>query len=335
MGKEIRETKYIILAILFFGIFSFLAGFLIQKELHKKTLANFVESFETIRLSSGEYNLIDPLVGTISPPATEVGIFTDIKKQLEKYLEAEKGSEEIIDYSFYYRELNSTLWFGINEEKSFTPASLLKLPIAIASYKQSEEDPNFKLNKKFVYTKEIASQNSTNPNNDASSLQIGKEYSVEELIELMIEKSDNGAKDLLFESMDKKYLNQFFELTNMDNPFLLTKYEISSKKYSLFLRILYNSSYINKQNSQNLLELLTKTSFKQGLVAGVPENTQVAHKFGVYNIDNGFMIHDCGIIYHPENAYLVCFMTKGNKAESLIRIIAHVSNMLYEFQSED
>ncbi|MCX6719655.1 MAG: serine hydrolase [Candidatus Staskawiczbacteria bacterium] len=57
--------------------------------------------------------------------------------------------------------------------------------------------------------------------------------------------------------------------------------------------------------------MLSKTTFNDGLVAGVPKGTTVSHKFGMYatskdeNITD-LELHDCGIIYYKTTPYLLC-----------------------------
>jgi beta-lactamase class A len=43
--------------------------------------------------------------------------------------------------SIYYRDFKNGPWILINGEETFTPASLLKVPIMIALYKLAETNP--------------------------------------------------------------------------------------------------------------------------------------------------------------------------------------------------
>ena len=56
----------------------------------------------------------------------------------------------------------------------------------------------------------------------------------------------------------------------------------TAKNYSKVFFALLNATYLNKENSEKALELLSNTDFTQGIVAGVPNNIKVAHKFGIY-----------------------------------------------------
>lgn len=313
---------------------SFWGGFL-QRERYK----DFLNGFRVIREDSDKYTFINPLIGNLTAPATDVGIFVDLKDEINSYLEHEKEIGNLYSYSLYFRDLSSGLWFGINESSAFFPASLFKLPIAIAAYKEGEENPAF-LTTELVYTQELANQNMEIQTNADSSLVVGRAYTVDSLIELMLINSDNGAKDLLANSISKRYISDLFRIVSLSDPVNMKSYEVSSRKYAHFLRVLYGSSYINEEHSEKILEALSKSTFRDGMVAGIPGNIKVAHKFGVYQFEdvvggvrqNSQQLHDCGVVYDLNNPYLFCFMTKGKDLETLYKIISHVSNLVYTYK---
>lgn len=305
----------------------------------KDKYADFVDSFRTVRENSDKYTFINPLIGGISAPSTDVGIYSDIRDQINSYLNSEIRKKSLYSYSFYFRDMNTGFWFGINENGNFSPSSLFKLPVAIAVYKQVENDPSF-LKKQLIYTKEISDVNVTKQLNAESTLVVGQQYSVNQLVEKMLTLSDNGAKNLLLSAIDKKYLDQLLKLVNFSNTVDTTTYDISSQKYANFLRILYGSSYVNEEHSEFILYLLAHSTFKDGIVAGLPTDVQVAHKFGVYEFPEKVdgkdvltvQLHDCGVVYYGTNPYVFCLMTKGKDDDSLFRVISSVSKMTYEHQ---
>ena len=121
-----------------------------------------------------------------------------------------------------------------------------------------------------------------------------------------------------------------FHDLNIDVPTEVPDFTISAKNYSTFLRILYNSTYLNDSDSEKALDILSKTTFVDGLVAGVPKGTTIAHKFGEHvSSFHEIELHDCGIIYYPQNPYLLCVMTKGQDFSKLAKIIADISAMVY------
>lgn len=335
--SKIKKHKnfYFVLFILALISIGYLVGVLSERNKYK----NFLQGFKTLRENTSKYSLINPLIGNITPPATDVGIYSDIKEEVESYLKEEMSRGNLYGYSFYFRDLNSALWFGSNESANFFPASLFKLPVAIAAYKKGEEDHTF-LETKLTYTEELLKQNNAMASNSETHLVVGNSYSIKELVSLMLINSDNGAKDLLLSAVDTKYINQIFETASLVDPKMMKTFDISSRKYALFLRMLYGSSYLDEEHSQLIMELLTKSTFKDGLVAGIPSDVPIAHKFGAYQFEETInnnnvlvqQLHDCGVIYHKTDPYLVCFMTKGKNSDVLYSIISHVSSLIYNYQ---
>jgi beta-lactamase class A len=152
-------------------------------------------------------------------------------------------------------------------------------------------------------------------------------------MERMIIYSDNEAVDLLFATLGATAPDSVFRdlqvVSSKDN---LNDNVISVKDYSSFFRILYNASYLNKQYSEKALHLLSKVTYKDGLVAGVPNGITVSHKFGERpgRGQFAFQLHDCGIVYYPNAPYLLCVMTRGNDNKILSSIIAEISTMVYQ-----
>jgi beta-lactamase class A len=204
----------------------------------------------------------------------------------------------------------------------------------VAYLKQSEKDPSI-LTKEFVYQPDLKAGLEKIPFDDPSNLVVGGTYSVDELIKKMIIDSDNGAKNLLLSNLDTKYLLQIYSELNLKTPDLENSYQISPKAYSLFIRILYNATYLSAANSEKALSILSKATFKDGLVAGVPAGTVVAHKYGEYadttNYNINFVeLHDCGIVYTPQNPYLLCVMTRGKDIKNLQNEIGAISKIVYD-----
>ena len=84
--------------------------------------------------------------------------------------------------------------------------------------------------------------------------------------------------------------------------------------------------------SEHALSLLAQSGYDVGIKAGVPKDVEVAHKFGERSGFEGDLkqLHDCGIIYYPENPYLLCVMTQGQNFDDLSATIGMISKMVYE-----
>lgn len=260
---------------------------------------------------------------------------TLMAKSLEKAL---KGTEEkaindpaIEHLSIYYRDLNNGPTMGFNENERFTPASLLKVPLMIAYLKKAENEPGI-LKKEVRYSNDVQVAPEDIITAAPVALEKGKSYAIDELIRYMIVYSDNAAAALLLKNIDMDFLMQVYKDLSITVPGMTGETEnfMTVKDYASFFRILYNASYLDPEMSEKALELLSTTEFKDGLIAGIPSGTAVAHKFGERNNNGLLQLHDCGIIYKDDNPYLLCVMTRGNNFDRLKNIIKEVSKKVWE-----
>ena len=165
------------------------------------------------------------------------------------------------------------------------------------------------------------------------AIKAGESYTIEQLIEYMIKYSDNNAKQILLRMADPASLLEVTSDLGIPTPKAGEDYVISPKMYSLFFRVLYNATYLNRAFSERAVNLLLQADFADGLVAGVPIGTEVAHKFGEASttIDTvtGFELHDCGVVYLPNHPYFLCVMTKGISVSDLEETIRSISQRTY------
>lgn len=239
--------------------------------------------------------------------------------------------------SFYFKDLTSGIWTGVNENERYAPASLEKVPIMIATLKQSESDPSL-LDKQIFYDGKI-DRNTKEYYQSQKHILPNHSYSVEELISYMIMYSDNNATALLLSVTPQHNLTEIFTDLGLPIPEKDT-YEtidfLSDRLYSRLFRVLYNSTYLNEENSEKALKLLSYTDFDNGIVSQVPKDVSVANKFGERTINNQNNVlvfrelHDCGIVYVPKNPYLICIMTKGDDFKKLESVIQDISKLTYD-----
>jgi beta-lactamase class A len=240
------------------------------------------------------------------------------------------SSGRATDIAVYFRHLMDGAWFGVNERENYTPASMLKVPVMITIYKQAETNPDI-LNKKLKYEKVYVEENPHYPPPD--KLEIGKEYTVDDLVSRMVKYSDNEAMYLLRANFDPTLFNNLYTDLKMKPPNdQISDDYMTVKEYAAFYRILFNASYLNEQMSTKALKVLSNISFNNGIPVGVPKGITVAHKFGerTYTDDNSKQLHDCGIVYLPKDPYLICIMTKGKDFSTLETVLRDISKSVWD-----
>ncbi len=281
-----------------------------------------------VREKDSNYKFINPLLSYDLPESKEFGEYLQLSRKLSDLIDSDKNQNLATDVSVYFRNSKGR-WVGINDNERYYPASLLKVVVMMAYYQQAQTNPEI-LDKQLTYTPEIQNQVTTSEFNTPSTLKLGDSYKIDDLIRGMIVDSDNGATFTLINSLNGKDLDEIYSDFGLKSPNSTNNYEISAKDYSLFFRILYNATYLNREYSEKALSLLSQASFKDGLVAGLPAKTVVAHKFGEHIVDQSTLeLHDCGLIY-AKQSFLLCVMTRGGKVEDLERVIRDITALAYK-----
>lgn len=242
-------------------------------------------------------------------------------------------------FSVYFRDLNDGQWVGVNEKDTFSPASLMKTPLLIAFLKNVERDPSL-LDRKMVadekYFKLATPQNFEIQN----KIRQGVTYSLREVIEIMIEDSDNVAATMIFEYIREEDFNSLLRAVGVFEGGESYNSDIRVKDFASFFRILYNASYLDREMSELALSILSKSNFNQGISAGIPDSVIVANKYGERTLGQKVnekttitrerQVHDCGIVYNGKSPYILCVMTKGNDFEKQLSFIKEISSYTYK-----
>lgn len=289
---------------------------------------------QDISLHKTGYTYISPLL-KCADSQINVSKITNLEKDMRAFITKEIGQGSVEEIAVYFHNLSDDSWISINRDFKFSPASLLKVPLMITYLKLAEYDSSIlqkKLKVKF-FDFQTALQNIQ----PAKSVENNKEYTVEELLQYAINYSDNQAANTLIYHLDPNFMNQVYTDLGLSVPGSESLENFMTvREYSSFFEILYNASYLDELMSEKALEILTKSTFTQGLNKGLPENVMVAHKFGERIVGTDRQLHDCGIIYMEKNPYLLCIMTKARLSSSsdfseLEHIISTISEKTYNY----
>lgn len=252
-----------------------------------------------------------------------------VKEEIRKIISENNQIGNITSASIYLRNLETGEWISINEDQNYHPGSLFKVPMMIYYLKESEKNPEL-LNRKLI----MASAQNELPNQTFNDKAIvpGKEYTIRELLKYMVSYSDNNATFLLNNYCNVDDFKKMFKDFNMAEPDVHNlAYTIKIKDYSIFLRTLYNATYLSAENSDYALSLLAESSFDKGLTQKIPSNIPVARKFGEMYDGNFKELHECGIIYCSNKPYMLAVMTQGHNSESMAKVISSISDTIFHF----
>lgn len=292
-----------------------------SSKLHYSDISN---SFSMLRLH--DKKLIAPLL--LANVNVESEKLSGLKADLDRAIHCWENKGHVRTASVYLRDLNTGDWISINEQETFMPGSLLKLPIMITWLKEEEIHPG-------TLGSQLVMPGQENPlpvqAYEGRTIVPGKPYRVSELLEYMIVDSDNSATSVLIYNMNKEGFKRLFNAVGLTAPDLSDlSYTISAKDYSRFFGLMYNATYLGESLSEQALQLLSKSKFRDGLLRELPTDVVVAHKFGEHSIKEYTEFSESGIIYRDNEPYVLTVMTKGNDIKEQSSLISELSLLAFK-----
>ncbi len=260
-----------------------------------------------------------------------------LQKKLEEDIEAWEKKDGILRVSVFSRDLNTRRFIGVNENDSFYMASLLKLPVAVAWYKLAEVEPVL-IDREIIYDGKINLYDKQNIKPE-KILEVGSNYSMKELIYNSLVYSDNTAAQILFDNLPNQFIDRILSALSLQftKPEGINENVITAKSYANIFRSLYNASYLTREYSDKILEILTETKYRDGALAKIPEDVLVAHKFAersYVNFDkkNIKQLHDCGLVYAKKGKepYTFCIMIEGESLDLMQSTVQDISKSIFD-----
>jgi len=289
--------------------------------LTKKTQSDTTFTQNTV--DSTDFKWLSPHLDSISRENRLIH-FAPLKADIQEYLKQYKD----VKISVYYEYLITGTNFSINVDYYTYPASLTKVPIAIMILN--------KINKgelSMDTTLPIKSTDKDSFSGELYKLPNGTTLSIRQLIEATIITSDNTAKNILYGLISTQDLNDFINELGMDKLFN-EQGDTTAKEYARVFRSLYYASMLTKEDSEYLLDLLTRTNRQKFMTAKLPDDVVVAHKYASTIPDKSYS--DVGIVYINERPFLIAITIDGREAKNFTQeqakdIISTITKKAYDY----
>ncbi|MFN7171051.1 MAG: serine hydrolase, partial [Candidatus Omnitrophota bacterium] len=249
--------------------------------------------------------------------------------EIEKRIKNLKGRTGI-----FIEDLTTGWKISFNHKEVFPAASLIKLPIMLSCFYAIKEG---KLNLKENVT--LKPSDKVGGSGILKNLPVGKTFTIERLLELMITVSDNTATNLLIEKLGFEYLNLCFKKIGLKNTLLLRKmmdFQARKKRkenlttaedMASILRRIYFKKFLNKSISQKCLQYLLHQKYRDRIPSKLPSGIKVAHKTGLERK----ICHDAGLVFGPKGDFLIVVLTQGERIKKAKEFIAEISSLVYKY----
>ncbi len=265
--------------------------------------------------------LLSPRIytGLLEPESRLIVNFQPLKQDLQGYL-----TKHNLTAGIYVENLRNGASMGINEKMGFYPASLAKLPLAVAIMKKVERG-------ELTLDTPVQLQNRDDYDAFGRHSTLPATLSVDELLTKLLTDSNNLAAQelfLLLEPDDFQLLIDYYGIDiNLQSEG--STYRMTPKSISILFISLYFSTVLETESSEHLLHLMENTVLDIRPFAQIPDDVRVVHKFGV-NDEGGSLqdFHDCGIMYIEDSRFFYCVMTQDTQNQNQEQLLAHTTNIM-------
>jgi beta-lactamase class A len=279
--------------------------------------------------------------------AGTAGCAADPLAELESRLQAriaESGAEVV---GIYFRNLASGDSVLLDVDSRVHAASMMKVPVMIQLFRDAEAgrlslDDSLTITKTFTSIVDGTPYELGAPDDSDSTLyaRIGEKESIRQLTELMITISSNLATNMLIEFVGAERVQETMRQLGADSIAVLRGVEdikayragLNNTTTARDLGVIFGAIAEHRAASPELcremIAILSRQQFNEGIPAGVPSGTQVVHKTGSITE----IRHDGGVVYLEDDAaYVLVVLTKGI-ADSAVadQLIADISGIVYE-----
>ena len=249
----------------------------------------------------------------------------------------------------YYRDLTTGDSLTVGSAVRFHAASTMKIPVMIQLFRDRDAGL-LSLDDSVSITNTFRSIADSSPylldvtDDSDSSLykRLGQRASIRELIELMETVSSNLATNLLIAKVDAKRANATAHALGADSILVLRGVEdgkayraglnntTTARDLGMLLAAISNATAASPASCREMLAILGRQQFKEGIPAGLPPGTWVYHKTGWIG---QVVYHDAALV-EPIGArgrrYVLVVLTGGiQKDEDSHALVRDISRLVF------
>ena len=299
-------------------------------------LVTFVLSFSVSGFAQQAPVVVSPVAGADVALRVDPQTTADILTRIQK-----SGA----DVGVALRTLDGKMeWFS-RADDVFHAASTMKIPVMIELFHQVREG-KLKLDDPLPIRNEFhslvdASIYALDPADDSETdlyKAVGQTRTLNQLCELMITVSSNLATNLLVEKLGVDNIRATVHALHADGMNVLRGVE-DNKAYEkgmnntttargllILMEAIAKGQAADADSSRKMVEILTRQKFNEGIPAGLPSGTRVAHKTG----ELAKLHHDAAIVYAPRPFVLVILVRGLAESKESAALMADITRRIYQ-----
>src|SRR2546423_7671035 len=228
----------------------------------------------------------------------------------------------------YYRDLTTSDSLPLGAAMRFHAASTMKVPVMIQLFRDRDAglltlDDSITLTNTFrsIVDSSPYQLDVTDDSDSTLYKRLGQKASIRELIELMETVSSNLATNLLITRVDAKRANATAHALGADSILVLRGVEdgkayraglnntTTARDLGMLLAAIANATAASEPSCREMLDILGRQHFTEGIPAGLPPGTRVYHKTGWIG---QVVYHDAAIVEPAGGGrYVLVVLTGG------------------------
>ena len=229
-------------------------------------------------------------------------------------------------------DLNTGYNAGFNAAKSMPAASTIKLPVMVEVFEQLEAG-RFDLQRRVT----LEAGDKDYGSGVLADAPVGTTYPVSELVEKMIDISDNTATNMLIRLVGRRNINrQMGELglartrltgdVRTDGWSIRQTLRTSAADLVRLLTLMARRELVDEWSSNEMIDILEADRYNTLLPEPLPDDVPIAHKTGsLYDT-----LNDAGIVFAADAPYVIAVMTTALPSQDLGRSFIHsLSRLAY------
>jgi beta-lactamase class A len=248
------------------------------------------------------------------------------------------------DVGVAFRTLDGRTEWYFHANDAFHAASTMKIPVLIELFHQVHEgklkpdDPLLVKNE--FHSLVDGSIYTLDPADDSEAdlyKAVGQTRTLQQLCELMITVSSNLATNLLIEKLGVENIRATVHSLHADGMNVLRGVEdgkafakelnntTTARGLQRLLDAIALGEAVDSESSRQMLEILERQKFNEGIPAGLPAGTRVAHKTGEITKIH----HDAAIVFAPRPFVLVILVRGLADTKVSAALMADITRRLY------
>jgi len=248
------------------------------------------------------------------------------------------------DVGVAFRTLDGRTAWSLHAEDTFHAASTMKIPVMIELFHQVQQgklklDDSLPIKNEF-HSLADGSIFALDPKDDSETdlyQAVGQTRTLSQLCELMITVSSNFATNLLIQKVGVENIRATIHSLHADGMSVLRGVEdnkafakglnntTTAQGLAVLLEAIAKGEAMDVEASHEMVEILERQKFNEGIPAGLPAGTQVAHKTGELTK----LHHDAAIVYARRPFVLVILVRGLADIKDSSALMADISRQLY------